>query len=497
MNTILLQKILDLLKDNLTGVGTFIKSVFVHDPQDNQILSYDAEIGKWVNKDATEVELDLTNTFEAQPIATLPDSANNVPMKSLSVNIVPKETGTGTKSPSNPYTISGTDTVTITKCGKNLWSGTASPTGTYRSSAIDFFLPAGEYVFSATVTSSDTDGTKSLILLRNVDNGAEYVRLDRNTRSSFAITFTKDIVSIQFFAGYNDAQSAGDTYTFADLQIEKDTSTATAYEPYTATTYTIALGQTVYCGVCDVTGGQSKVTQDFITLDGTETWTQSGAAFRTYQTLPSADTTAGRKPVSCNIGNYLAAGTAENACWLASGWFYFCAPSTVTTEAEMAQWVSDHNIQVAYPLATPTALSTTPTAIKTTGYDNVSADCGDVSGEYYTKTAESILALANITEDITSSITKNTTDFSDILLKVSQNNKVISIEIYSASTSSALIGTFLSNLPKPAMNSKVLLANTTIGEDGIIIGTLKTTGELEITTTGAKSFSGLITYVSK
>lgn len=443
MNTILLQKILDLLKDNLTGVGTFIKSVFVHDPQDNQILSYDAEIGKWVNKDATEVELDLTNTFEAQPIATLPDSANNVPMKSLSVNIVPKETGTGTKSPSNPYVISGSDEVVITHTGKNLWSyGDIS--GTFRRYfAVD--IQSGTYNMSCVVTSSDTHGTKSLVSFVYDDDTTNFVRFDRNTRQNASITLAQHVKQIYFYAGYNYDQSSGDTFSYNDIQLEAG-STATAYEPYTATTHTIALGQTVYGGEVDVISGQGQITSGYI---------------ESYD------------------------GETINEPWISSMDVY-TPGGTPTTGA-----------QVVYPLTTPTPLSTTPTAIKTTGYDNVSADCGDVSGEYYTKTAESILALANITEDITSSITKNTTDFSDILLKVSQNNKVISIEIYSASTSSALIGTFLSNLPKPAMNSKVLLANTTIGEDGIIIGTLKTTGELEITTTGAKSFSGLITYVSK
>ena len=101
------------------------------------------------------------------------------------------------------------------------------------------------------------------------------------------------------------------------------------------------------------------------------------------------------------------------------------------------------------------------------------------------------------TEDITSEITKNTTDFSDILFKASRNNKVVSVEIYSASTSAAVNATFLSGLPKPAMNCKVLLVNTTLGEDGTILGTLKTSGELEIATSGAKTFSGLITYVAK
>ena len=154
--------------------------------------------------------------------------------------------------------------------------------------------------------------------------------------------------------------------------------------------------------------------------------------------------------------------------------------------------------KICYELATPTPITTTAIQIKTMGgTESIYSDAGDVSGEYYTTTAGTIKDLVTITEDITSQVTKNTTDFSDILLKVSQNNKVVSVEIYSATTSAAVNETFLSNLPKPAMNCKVLLANTTLGEDGTILGTLKTSGELEITTPGAKTFSGLITYVAK
>lgn len=48
MVTILLQKILDLLKENLSSMLKF----FVTDPQDGQTLVYDAESDKWVNGDA-------------------------------------------------------------------------------------------------------------------------------------------------------------------------------------------------------------------------------------------------------------------------------------------------------------------------------------------------------------------------------------------------------------------------------------------------------------
>ena len=49
MNTILLQKILDILTEGLAHVGDFFKDLFVSDPQDGQVIAYDAETGHWVN----------------------------------------------------------------------------------------------------------------------------------------------------------------------------------------------------------------------------------------------------------------------------------------------------------------------------------------------------------------------------------------------------------------------------------------------------------------
>lgn len=388
MNTILLQKILDLLKDNLTGVGTFIKSVFVHDPQDGQVLGYDAETGKWENMYVDEISLEVTKVTETANIVSFSDAGADLPLKSLKANINDED---------------GANEVVVTRCGKNLFSQ-SSVSGT-KNEVVYFSLPAGEYTISTLVTSSDTEGTKSLILFTYEDGTTTNIRIDRNTRQSDTIIFTKGITQVTFYAGYNSSQSADDTFTYSDIQIETGDS-ATDYVPYSGDTYTVTLPSSVSSGYVDIITGQGM----------------------------SGDT-----------------------------------PFTVT----------------------PVIINST------SGVNNIFASSGTVRAEYYTATAGDIKSLVCITEDITSEITKNTTDFSDILLKVSRNNKVVSVEIYSATTAEAVNETFLSDLPKPAMNCKVLLVNTTLGEDGTILGTLKTTGELEIATPGAKSFGGLITYVAK
>lgn len=51
MIAILLQKILDLLNEKLSSIGSFISSFAITDPQDGQTLVYDNETEKWVNTD--------------------------------------------------------------------------------------------------------------------------------------------------------------------------------------------------------------------------------------------------------------------------------------------------------------------------------------------------------------------------------------------------------------------------------------------------------------
>lgn len=383
MNTILLQKILDILTEGLAHVGDFFKDLFISDPQDGQVIGYDADAGKWKNIDLADLSIELTHTSGPDDEITITDAAADMPLKALIVDIKPIQ-ASGTPTPDNPLPISGTDSIVI-------------------------------------------------------------------------------------------------THTYGDNETE---------------TKTINLPSTVYFGSFDVASG--KGTKTYIFADfGSLTWAYSvsNACFYTVNvrgykngTPFMSDSYKDKGVIAlANLNNY--EGTLRDAA--------LYLKNTDYTDPDLFKTAMTGHY-VIYEIETPEVISTTPTEIKTQGgTENFAIDANEMELEYYTDTAGTIKDLVCITEDITSEITKNTTDFSDILLKVSRNNKVVSIEIYNATTAAAVNETFLSNLPKPAMNCKVLLVNTTLGEDGTILGTLKTTGELEIATSGAKSFSGLITYVAK
>lgn len=388
MNTILLQKILDILREGLAHVGDFFKDLFVSDPQDGQVIGYDADAGKWKNMSIAELSLDVTDTAGPDDIITFSEAAD-MPLKSLIANINVE---------------GGTTEVNISRTGINQWNEQ---------------WEIGGYNITTGEKNLNTDKIRNKNLIPILPN-TTYYKKSPAPGIYWNLYYNKNMEYVGYFAAqYN-------------------------------TTFT----------------------------------TPNNAYYMAFYTEAGYGTTY-NNDISIN---YPATDTDYHA--------YNGEAETITLPSSVSSGYVD--VISGKGMSGETPFTVTPVIINSTsGVNNIFADTGAVTAVYYTKAAGDIKNLVCITEDITSEITKNTTDFSDILLKVSQNNKVVSVEIYSATTAAAVNDTFLSNLPKPAMNSKVLLANTTLGEDGIILGTLKTTGELDITTSGAKTFSGLITYVAK
>lgn len=93
-------------------------------------------------------------------------------------------------------------------------------------------LPAGTYTLSAIATSSDTDANTCVVGFYN--KTTDWIgggQLARGTRQSITVSLAQPTLSLIFFASNNQPNSEGDTFTYADIQIEEG-SIATAYYPY-------------------------------------------------------------------------------------------------------------------------------------------------------------------------------------------------------------------------------------------------------------------------
>lgn len=213
------------------------------------------------------------------------DAAN---VKTLSVMITPKQSGSGDPSPDNIRPISGASSISVTRRnGKNLfdssfllrangWSVDASSVYSGRVGALAplfgagigypvgfSFKPNTRYTFSADVkVTPDTPNTNVLLVQFFYTDGtrSDVLRVNATEFTHFSGTSTsgKDIsyLSVSF-------ANAG-TAHIKNIQLEEST-TETAYEPYQGQTVTVQLTDgsnplTVYGGTLEVTTGALSVT---------------------------------------------------------------------------------------------------------------------------------------------------------------------------------------------------------------------------------------------
>ena len=330
-------------------------------------------------------------------IASFSDGGDELPMKSLKVNIVPKQDGSGDPSPSNVRPISGWDAVDVTRVGKNLvtdsiwdFSGISRRTGgTGATNLIQFIngLPSGSYTISfEAVVDNVGDSTKnwefgfwgttsfgninSIINKTNPAVGSKY-------RPSVTINKpsggTVDALYI-----YAASSSSGDLATISNWQLEVG-STATDYEPYEGETITTNLGQTVYGGVLDVVSGKLTIDKAMVDL-GTLNWSGSSGTYYVGGSIlwgsQSTDLIAEKYTASTSV--------VTNAMEVANGNLIVHSTETPTGK-------------LVYRKATPTELTLTPTEVKSLlGNNNIWSESGTVEVEYRADTTLAYNELLNL-----------------------------------------------------------------------------------------------------
>lgn len=209
--------------------------------------------------------LSTTKTFEAtgNPVV-LPEYKNLV---KLTTQFSPKQAGTGDPSPENVRPISGYDSVTVTRCGKNLlnpetvtpYGGAYGMTVTYEGENIIHVVGKpnnpqnAELAFSIAETSDYSLAGKDLVITPFTLSG------NLTVNSAYGLrTPTENTIAI---IAYLD-----NTVTYdAQVQLAISVENLTTYEPYQGTTATITLPDTIYGGTVDAVTGEGSKTWGFIT----------------------------------------------------------------------------------------------------------------------------------------------------------------------------------------------------------------------------------------
>ena len=378
------------------------------------IQGNDSEIGE-LKSGFSELSARLLNAFPTDiasgSIASFSDGADNLPLKSLVVNINPVQDLHGQES---PYPAGG---------GKNKFNGTflqgywAYADGTWVNSPNWITTEKIPCKASTSYTvSADTKMTRWQGFVWYDSNG-DFISTD-NLNSNANIGLTKTSPSNAAYLIFNIAgyPSSNDTIAPSDVthfQLEEGSS-STAYAPYSnicpisgyseakvyvsptqdaqdATVYTIDLDGARYGGTLDVLTGKLTVDRAMVDL-GAKNWYPSTAAGRTRFRTSITDIERISSPnvrasLLCSnyptkTANQTYQGTTGVSLQQNSADIYIYDPQTESmTTAEFKSAMS--GVQLVYKLATPQTYQLTPTEVKTLlGVNNIFANTGDTEIEY-------------------------------------------------------------------------------------------------------------------
>ena len=371
--------------------------IFDNEPTDNHGIGY--TVTSEGIKTAIDNAFDYDNTASGS-LVHITDGADNIPVKSLVSQIVAVESGSGEKSPDNPYTISGFDNGVVTRCGKNYIDESDIVQGGFNT------INGGDYV-NATRTRTQThiaipQGTYQVL---NSEHW-EYVVYVYDMNNAFI-----DAESIKTWQAYGTPFTVGANRKVRIGWRKPDNTTMTPDDIHnavcssTVNTYTFAFGQTVYGGHFD-NKGNLVVTHGFIDL-GDFNWLYFSSANKMiYGSFPQAKkptSTTQKANILCEIFETISRAEAGYAPPYAktgigidtSGNLFIQAPNSTWTDIPSAV-AEITGYKLVYELANPITLAITSQDIPTAlGENNFYSNTGDVEVNYYTSKSNDILEFIN------------------------------------------------------------------------------------------------------
>ena len=170
----------------------------------------------------------------------------NYPL-SVQASWEPRQEGTGDPSPENIRPIVGLDSVQVTRCGKNV----LDTSGAYRN-GYNYVLPNARLIAGAKYTYTVPN------LIASGEGAALFVIADDykltdyiGSGESYTFTVPENLDFSQGLWIAGGSASALDNVPAESFMVELGT-TPTSYEPYTGTTHTLTLPETIYGGTVDV-----------------------------------------------------------------------------------------------------------------------------------------------------------------------------------------------------------------------------------------------------
>ena len=335
-----------------------------------------------------------TATITNTPIASFPDGADNVPVKSLEVDIEPN--------------LSGVSSVNVVVGGDNLVTNV--PTVSSYDVTVSYDSSTNEIVITNTGrTTNFSNGDTYGVVFNNLISGHTYaykcsvdgVGLTQTggDASILPLTFNGSVGSVSFRIT-KDYDFVSE-HPIGNVQRVK---IALCDLTDNGTTYPISLGGTYYGGTLDVKNGSLTVKYARVDL-GSLGWTAQGSQnnYRMRaQVTPQHNIIANNVVLSgaCSVYDLISANGTYSENKGISGdntgnYIYVYDSDYNQSTSAPAFTTAMSGKYLTYELATPTTVTLTPTQVKTLlGNNNIFADCGNVDEVTYFKTGcESIARL--------------------------------------------------------------------------------------------------------
>lgn len=175
----------------------------------------------------------------------------------IAASWTPTQTGSGDPSPENIRPISGRDKITLTRCGRNLWSYGDLTITSIKKIALNY--PAGQYVFAANL---DTDAKKTVQIGVLVDGAWRYTQNAPAKPIAINITATKSLGGVRLYAGSSPSEQA--TTAYRNVAVWVGSTAPAAYAPYSGESTSLSLPETIYGGSVDAATGKGMKTWGYI-----------------------------------------------------------------------------------------------------------------------------------------------------------------------------------------------------------------------------------------
>lgn len=291
----------------------------------------------------------------------------------------PTQEGSGNPSPDNVRPIKGRDSVTVERCGENLYNVNHF-VGSYWVD--DNYHKSNDFV---NIHSSFWGSYKMPCNVGDTINASGFPEL-----GGTSCVWTSDVSGEKYFKEAGSSQMVNTSYAVPsgarclvlgvagklsvpdanyDNAMISIGASPTTYTPYTGQTTTLTLPRTIYGGTVDAVTGEGQETWKLLTLDGTENWVQDTSVRYPYFVVKILHigkislTSLGAKCTAFPSVHISANNNNNNGFdgWDTSLYIRWASLSTVDSLKSYlaAQYAAGTPVQIVYKLAEPTPFTAT------------------------------------------------------------------------------------------------------------------------------------------